>query len=238
MCDDEPEEKTMSEITLHDRQTHKIQRTEKHDERVLWQKSRSWLPAQEAMMTSPPPSCTWSLRIEVHPLGTGDPWKSPSEEFRRSCLHLKTLCLCVWSVFSVDHIAAHSQTHTHWSRWSFMYWLSPYTHWLTDSLITDSLTHVQSAIVSDWNTHISALNGSMNNKPTHTHNPHVFFCAHTQAPSSAEAFPTNLFSQYTRIQRRIRLSCFPWAEETLFSLSPQLKPSHHPLITRTERESN
>lgn len=38
---------------------------------------------------------------------------------------------------------------------------------LTQSIHT--LTHVQSAIVSNCNTHIGASNGSTNNKPTYTH---------------------------------------------------------------------
>lgn len=38
---------------------------------------------------------------------------------------------------------------------------------LTQSIHT--LTHVQSAIVGNYNTHIGASNGSTNNKPTYTH---------------------------------------------------------------------
>lgn len=47
---------------------------------------------------------------------------------------------------------------------------------LTQSIHT--LTHVQSAIVSNHNTHIGASNGSTNNKPTYTHPTLADGCAH------------------------------------------------------------
>lgn len=62
---------------------------------------------------------------------------------------------------------------------------------LTQSIHT--LTHAQSAFVSDCNTHIGASNGSANNKPTHAHIPHSLLCSFALLLSSW-CIPPNMFS--------------------------------------------
>lgn len=73
-------------------------------------------------------------------------------------------------------------THTHFVGVIVLYRFSPYTHWLMSS----------QPLLGTKNTHIGALNGSANNKPTHAHIPHTFFSAWMQAALFAGSFPSKL----------------------------------------------
>lgn len=80
----------------------------------------------------------------------------------------------------------HSHTHTHFVSVIVLYRFSPYTHWLMSS---------QPLLVTK-NTHIGALNGSVNNKPTHAHIPHTFFLLASRRHCLQEVFLQNWFSRH------------------------------------------
>lgn len=138
----------------------------------------------------------------THPLGKGDPCKTQSKNTRfyiskdsadiltffqleTSWLVIQCMLLMIWlervwciprrvlttlRVFLPLIITSLSykvqeEHHSHTAN-HYQHWLSACTHWICP------VSHC-------WllPTHIGALNGSMNNKPTHTLIPHTFLCS-------------------------------------------------------------